>query len=223
MLPITLAAVLISTNPIGHLKAEPDWVVSCDNGRVCNATTHFSNPAPKEALTGVDVIADNVIGISIRRDPGPHATPHIRLLPCYKCASADDPGPADVREFSVLDAAGAVIFSLQLTARETRQANTPKGLSFPSDSGLFAAMALGERLAFGDTSLRVMGSISLRGAREALETMDASQARSGTVTALLERGKVALPVPSTIEPKVPIATLPRLRYRTAPSDITDFN
>jgi hypothetical protein len=207
LLPITLAALFFSTSQISDLQTPRNWIVSCDKGRACHATTLHPNSAPEAVRPGVDLTADNVIGISIRRDPGPHATPHIRLLPCEQCAS-DPPG---VREFSVLDAAGEVIFSLQLTAKETRQANAPKGLSFPPDSGLFAAMAVGERLTFGDRSLRVVGSISLRGAREALETMDISQGRSGTVNALLGRGTTAVPVSSAVKTEVPIATLPRLR------------
>ncbi|WP_421738833.1 hypothetical protein [Caulobacter sp.] len=128
---------------------------------------------------GTDIIADNAIGMAIDRDPGANATPHIRVLPCYKCEPKHEPDPAVVRELTVLDTAGKVIFNLQLSARETPRANKQTGLSFPADPALIAAMAQGKTPTFGDTSQRIVEIITLSSAREAPRTMGTSQSWSG--------------------------------------------
>lgn len=185
MLRIILAAA-ISATQVGDLDIYRAWSVDCDDRRVCQATTpHVAARHEKHELSP---IAQRTIGLAIQRDPGANARPRIRFLPCDLCAPDSAPDPTQVRELAVLDTAGQPIFRLQLNTREARRANTPAGLAFPADSGLFLAMAVGETLDFGDTSLQSFATASLRGARDALRAMDMNQLRSGTVTALLERG-----------------------------------
>lgn len=185
MLQIILAAA-ISASQAGDLDTDRAWSVGCDDRRVCHATTPHLETRPEKHELGP--ISPGTIGLAIQRDPGVNAAPHIRFLPCDLCARDSAPDPTQVRELAVLDTAGQPIFRLQLNAREARRANTPAGLAFPADSGLFLAMAVGETLDFGDTSLQSFATASLRGARDALRAMDMNQLRSGTVTALLERG-----------------------------------
>lgn len=185
MLQIILAAV-ISATQVGDLDTYRAWSVGCDDRHVCHATTPHVEARPEKHELGP--ISQRAIGLAIQRNPGANAAPHIRFLPCDLCARDSTPDPTQVRELAVLDTAGQPIFRLQLNAREARRANTPAGLAFPADSGLFLAMAVGETLDFGDTSLQSFATASLRGARDALRAMDMNQLRSGTVTALLERG-----------------------------------
>lgn len=188
MAPIAFAAAVISTSQDGELRTYQDWIVACDTRQICRATPRDLEATPERSRPGVDLGTENLIAMVLCRDPGPHATPRLHLLPCAQCAPNLAPDPAGVGEMSVIDAAGKVIFSLQLSARETRHAIAQRGLSFPADSGLFTAMAHGERLTFSDRSFRAVASVSLRGAREALGAIDVSQGRAGTVKALIDRG-----------------------------------
>ncbi|MDR7231797.1 hypothetical protein J2X45_002900 [Caulobacter sp. BE264] len=185
MLEIILAAAVTAVQ-IGDLDTHRLWSVACDNQHVCHATTPHAGARSEKLEIGA--IAQRTIGLAIHRDPGANAAPYIRFLPCDLCTPDNAPDPTQVRELAVLDTAGRPIFRLQLNAREARRANTPAGLAFPADSGLFLAMAVGETLDFGDTSLQSFAKASLRGARDALRAMDMNQLRSGAVTALLERG-----------------------------------
>lgn len=185
MLGIVLAAVT-STRQIEDLTPHQEWTVSCDLQHACYARTLSPEPTPNALKAGDN--AKRAVGVAIRRDFGANSAPRIRFAPCDLCAPDAGPDPAKIRELTVLDAAGRTIFTLQLSAREARRANTPAGLAFPADSGLFLAMAMGETLDFGDTSLKVFASVSLRGARKALGAIDTAQLRTGGVSALVERG-----------------------------------
>lgn len=184
MLRIILAAA-VSAAQISDPDTHRVWSVDCNSRHVCRATTPHAEVTLETHKIGA--VAQRTIGLAIHRDPGANAAPRIRLLPCDLCAPDSAPDPKRVREIAVLDTAGKPIFRLQLSAREARRANTPEGLAFPADSGLFLAMAVGETLDFGDTSLQSFAKTSLRGARDALRAMDMNQLRSGAVTALLER------------------------------------
>jgi len=215
LLQIILAAA-VSATQVGDLDTYRAWSVGCDDQHVCHATTPHAEARPEKREIGP--IAQRTIGLAIQRDPGANAAPRIRFLPCAPCAPDSAPDPTQVRELAVLDTAGQPIFRLQLSAREARRANTPAGLAFPADSGLFLAMAVGETLDFGDTSLQSFAIASLRGARDALRAMDMNQLRSGTVTALLERGggKIRRSAQAKYEAETLTASSPGSAYPAPP-------
>jgi hypothetical protein len=215
LLEIILAAA-VSAAQIGDLGAHRVWSVNCNSRHVCRATTPYAEVTSETHKSAA--VAQRTIGLAIHRDPGANAAPHIRLLPCDLCAPDSATDPMQVREIAVLDTAGKPIFRLQLSAREARRANTPAGLAFPADSGLFLAMAVGETLDFGDTSLQSFAKASLTGARDALRAMDENQLRSGAVTALLERcsGKIRRCARAKDEAETLTASSPGSAYPAPP-------
>lgn len=205
MLSVVLAAA-VSVSPIGYLDTFRDWIVGCDNRHACHATTLYPEPTAEEVESGADPIAGNAIGMAIYRSAGANDAPRVRLLACYQCEASPD--PAGVRGLAVLDKAGKVIFRLKLSAKDADQANAPDGWPIPVDSALFTALAEGEVLDLDDGADQPLTSISLRGLRDAMQRIDVDQYRSGTVTALTERGKgAAYFVPSRI-PEQPIIVPP---------------
>lgn len=208
MIPILLSAA-VAASPINYLSTFRDWIVGCDNRHACHATTLYPELTTEEVEAGVeDSVADNAIGIAILRGAGANDAAHVRFLHCYACETKDSPDPAAVRRLAVLDKAQKVLFRLNLSSQDAKQANSPEGLPIPADSTLFAALAEGEVIELHDGSDQFLTSISLRGLRDVMRYMDVDQRRVGNVTALVERGHAAAYLVPPWIPEQPIIVPP---------------
>lgn len=196
MIPLLLAAAL-SASPIGELHVYGDWIVGCDNTGACHATTLDVESTSEEA----EPIADNALGMAIKRSGWAHDPLRFRFLACYQCETTDAYDETKVGKLSVLNADGKVIFGMHPSGAGA------DGWPIPSNSPLVQALSVGKVVNVDDTGGRPLASISLRGLNEALRQMDREQYRVGNVTALVERGAKAAyllpprtPMPSILLP-----------------------
>lgn len=176
----------------GESRSFRGWTIGCDNIRSCTALSVSS----LDGEAGTDGFV-----LTVQRPAGPAAQPVIRLVPTM-IMDAELPPQVQVQPET-----GAP-FDFQLD-RELEAWVLP-----PASTGRFltaARPASEAAVATGDGTARAV--VSLSGLVAALRHMDAVQGRTGTVTALIDRGptpasRVAAPPPLPRPVLAPFRTRP---------------
>ncbi len=184
MILLVLAAAAAQ---IGTLQSYKDWIVGCDNVRVCQAN----------ALQPADS-GDDALMLTINRGALPNDIATLNVpLPEKTVLGA---------HFTLrVDGASAAAF----TARTTESA------SLPLNGALLSALGNGQRAMLFDATGNKQAEASLAGLAAALRYMDDQQKRAGTVGALKATGSkpnadvpappvaplIVVPVPSSKPPR----------------------
>lgn len=192
MILFALAAALAGPQP-QTLHTYKDWVVGCDNVRVCQANALM----PEEG-------ADDYLMVTITRSnaPGDHAALSVPL---------PDKTAAGTRFTLKVDGAQVAAFSAQ----------GQEAATLPLSRTLLTALLAGQRLALFDASGKSIDEASLGGLAAALLYIDAQQQRVGTAGALKATGTkpdssvptapatplIAAPAPSSKAPRTITAAL----------------
>jgi hypothetical protein len=187
ILLLSLAFSLFLTGSGGaeprQLKVFSDWVVGCDNGLSCHATS----------LLADDVGANESVLFSIRRD-----------------AAAMAPPSAIFRTDGRSEQFGGVVTQLAIDGRSLDLRFTHGGgrivFANGGDWAAVDAIRQGEVLSLLDKDGKLLAGISLKGLSAALLYMDEQQRRLGTTTALIRRGEASsqsIPRP----PRVPSVSM----------------
>jgi hypothetical protein len=192
MLLLALLAAAVSPDQAaprpGELKTFRDWIVGCDNGRACHATS----------LMPEGEMADSPLTMSIKRGPAPGAPPEIRVH------GGEGKAARLVADGRALGA--------RLRAEEAGEEEAWR----VDDEGMaetLAAVRRARTIAVEDGPGRRLGSVSLAGASAALLYIDEAQKRLGTVTALARTGPrpaSAVPPPPPL-PRIASAAVPGAR------------
>lgn len=168
----------------GELKTFRDWIVGCDNGRACHATSLMPEGA----------IADSPLTMSIKRAPAAGALPAIRVHGGNGKAARL---VADRRKLGA-----------RLRAEDEDWRVEDKGIA-----ETLATVRNARTIRVEDGRGQPLGSISLAGASAALLYIDEVQKRLGTVTALARPGPrpaSAIPPPPAL-PRIASAAAPGAR------------
>ncbi len=159
MILLVLAAAVAAAQP-AKLQTYKDWIVGCDNVRVCQA-----NALEPEGNS------DDYLELAINRGAMPHDSASLSV-------TLPDAAQTGARYSIKVDGANAVIFT----------AKSKGGASLPLTGALLAAMRNGERLTLLDAAGKKLGEVSLAGLAAALRYVDDQQKRVGTVGALRASG-----------------------------------
>lgn len=179
--------------PTGEVRAFRDWSISCDNVRTCSALS---------VAPGEDGGWDSPV-LVVTRDAGPAARARVEVLPSA-LGDAAVTGAAGAAGAAGVDGLRVVIAGQPAFALLPAGPDGARALS-GAEVGRFLAAARPVQAA---ELVRGTGepaaTVSLSGLVAALRHMDAVQGRTGTVTALIDRG----PVPAARVPAA--APLPRV-------------
>jgi|GEM_PF-5044893 len=196
------ALILATTAPqffVGDLKVYGDWVVACDNGRDCHATSLPIEEGPEEPL------GDGNITIAIKRSGNPYE-------PVSVSFAAAGAGP--VEEMQFLDNQMRTTRWIAVDRRKLdirlKTGTIVYDLDAKASAKLIAAMRGKSTVSLLDQRGQPFATVSLRGLAQVFEHIDQQQYLSGTISALAGRGKK--PVNSFTVPLM----VPRLRIRVAP-------
>jgi len=179
MIFLLLAAAAAMAQP-AKLHTYKDWIVGCDNVRVCQANA-------LEAEGGDD---DDYLALTVRR--GAAATDEAVLE-----APLPEGAVIGSRLSLKVDAARVVAFTVQAKPVAT----------LPLTGGLLAALREGRRVTLSDAGGKPLGAASLAGLMAALRYIDDQQGRVGAVGALAAVGPrpdAATPAP----PPYPVIVTP---------------
>lgn len=191
MLTFLLAAAVVAPQP-GSLRTVRDWIVGCDNGRVCQTVALL----PQDGAEGAT--------LALRRGPEANAGPVIWITLRSEGAPSPDWLAIDGRRFA-------------LALDDATQA-----LRVSDGAGAARLLGQATRIEALDRGGRILGMVSTRGSAGALLAMDEAQRRLGTTGALVRRGSAtrvppapALPVITTVRPRRRLEPLRLSAARTA--------
>jgi len=186
MILVALLAAAAAPQP-GELKTYRDWIVGCDNGLACHATSLV----PEGEQRGEEEAM-----LSVMRGPGVSALPVIAV------------GTEDPR---------AALFADGKRLPVRLESGSNGVVVRPADiTTMLAALRSARRLEIRSKGEKERGGVSLAGVSAALLYMDERQRRAGTVTALVRpgrRGPGTVPPP----PSLPRVTEVRPTGRAAPA------
>ena len=175
---LVIAAVAAAAQP-WKLHTYKDWIVGCDNVRVCQANALEVPPG-----------GDDFLAITVSRGalPTDRATLSVPL----------PDGAAIGQRFSLkVDAATVVTFPVR----------SKDSASLPLSGGLLAALRKGQHATLLDASGKKAGEASLAGLAAAMRYVDDQQGRVGTIGALVATGpKLDATVPAP--PASPLIVTP---------------
>jgi hypothetical protein len=210
-LPLSLAAVLVLCAPASAftLKEVGEWVVSCDNGATCSLVN-------ASQLTQLRVAQPSPFGMSricIQRRAEVDGRPQVfvtlrSLRPTVFGAAQDD------RLLRVVGAA-APVPDVAMISRGSDHWQVPVPMVDP----LLGSLGNATQLHVVTRAGVVLERLSLQGIDQALSMIDRAQGRSGTVSALREKGSAppASPPPTWVSQAVVTAPLPKLPATVVPS------
>lgn len=210
-LRVALAALLFACTPASALTLTEvgEWVVSCDNAATCSLVN-------ASKLSQLRVARPSPFGMSricIQRRAEPHARPLVVLT--LRTLRPDT--PAATREDRLLRIVGAGI----PTPDVALHALGSDHWQLPGDRVDALLGSLGEttQLHVVTRNGAVLERLSVQGIDQALSIIDRAQARSGTVSALRDKGPETLAsLPSSLPaPALVTAPLPKLAATVAPS------
>lgn len=194
MLGAYLLAAAAAGAQIADIKTFKDWVVGCDNGRLCQASAMMP-----ESDTGVT--------LTVRRAPEPAAVPEVWLRP-WEGEAAD------------LAADGK---RLDLHLTKVEKDYNEAFLVAPGDAvRLLGALRAAKSVAVLDASGKPIGSVLVDGATAALLYMDEQQRRLGTQRALVRRGSkpdTSVPPPPVLPVVTAVRGSPKPPARLSPAFI----
>lgn len=173
-----LLALAAAAAPV-PLETNGDWIVGCDNARVCQAVA-----------LGQDAAPDKHLALVVRRDPAGDAAAQLAVPLVGIEAATRVALRIDRSTFAMLQAPG-----------------NDGGLSLPLTGKLLDRLTKGTRVTIVDTRGKTRAAASLKGLGAALLFIDNAQERGGTVTALRRRGRraaSAVPPP----PALPVIAQP---------------
>ena len=164
-----LAAVALAAPIPGELRTYRDWVVGCDNGRMCQAVALL----PRDGAEGAT--------LALRRGPEAGAVPMIWVT--LRTEGAESP------EWLAI---GGRRFPLALDA-------ATQSLRVRDGAGASRLLGQATRIEALDRQERVLGTVSTSGSAAALLAMDSEQRRLGTTGALVRRGSATrVPAPPAL-------------------------
>lgn len=208
---LSIAAALFACAPASAftLKETGEWVVSCDNGGTCSLVN-------ASQLTQLRVAQPSPFGMSricIQRRAEPDARPQVfvtlrTLRPNLLRATQDD------RLLRIVGAAPAVP-DVAMTSRGSDHWQVP----VPMVDALLGNLSDDTQLHVVTRAGAVLERLSVQGIGKALSMIDRAQARSGTVSALREKGSEApASLPPTLASQALVtAPFPKLPATIAPS------
>jgi len=173
-----LAALLIVTSAsapfiVGNLQEFGDWVVGCDNNRVCHAT---SLPEEHPDENNQEPIGDGTLSVSIKTMPAPGSAPVVQMA----LVGAVDPGAA-------VRIAGVAIDDRDLGI-PVSGSNGSVNFDAIASQLILDAARVAVKIALIDEQGQDIGSASLRGWSAAASYIDATQYRTGTDSSLVAPG-----------------------------------
>jgi len=164
---LSLLAAAATLAAPGELKLFQDWIVGCDNGRACHATS----------LLAEDDDWDRPVKMAIMRGPEPDAVPEVVI-------------------FGTEGAAAAIAADGKRLAAKIVRGESDDEVDPGSSREVVAALRRARSVTILDRQGKEIGRVSPAGVSAALLYMDDAQKRVGTVTALIRHGpKPASAVP----------------------------
>ena len=181
-----------------ELKVFSDWIVGCDNGKACHATSLDGNSYDSTDKFGnVENVTygDGDVAVSIERAAGGRGPIGVDIFMVSELKGSTRPDPASI----TIDGKPA---PFPFTMRDGKMI-----FANGADRAVVTALMEGSSLELFDKGGMPAGSASLMGLTAALRYMDEQQGRLGTVTAFVEKGtkpEGAVPRP----PALPIVKEP---------------
>jgi hypothetical protein len=198
---ILLLATTAAPN-LGSLRMDEDWMAGCDNFRTCQVVSL------NEDMSGSVVVplSDGNLSIFVERGRAANAAVVLRM----RLNAANLEGKP-VSELRVDGRKLEVVFSLKDDEVSFEPAVALK---------VIEAMRDGTQLSLIDPKGVQMATVSLKGLKGSLRYFDIKQDRRGSVSALVDAGPNAGPVPTATTPKPPAPVLAAIGSTKEPKRVS---